>query len=162
MNNPDIATLVAYNFWADERILAACEGLTAAEFTQAAALDPGWGSLRGILVHALDAETGWRAVLQGQGGGFLLQESDFADVAALRDRWAVEREAWLDFAAGPAGEQLDRVLDIDDDFQMTVRQVITHVVIHGAHHRAEAAAILTSFGRSPGDLDFDVFLFQAL
>ena len=46
------------------------------------------------------------------------------------------------------GEKRDRIL----------WHCLVHVVNHGTQHRSEAAAILTSFNCSPGDLDFTVFL----
>lgn len=155
----EIIQLIHYNFWADERILDACAGLPDADFTRPLAPDPGWGSLRGILVHALDAEKGWRAVLQGQDAAFILEEAGFPDVGTLRERWAAERDAWLAYAAGLGDEQLNRSTGAVHDQGMLAWQVIIHVVNHSTQHRAEAAAILTGLGRSPGELDFDVYLF---
>jgi hypothetical protein len=36
--------------------------------------------------------------------------------------------------------------------------IMIHVMNHGTQHRSEAAAILTSFNQSPGDLDFTMYL----
>jgi len=35
-----------------------------------------------------------------------------------------------------------------------------HVVNHGTQHRSESAALLMRFGRSPGDMDFTLYLDQ--
>lgn len=61
MPKSDLSTLIRFNFWANDRILAACKPLPADEFVRQHKPDPGWGSLRGILVHILDAEYGWRS-----------------------------------------------------------------------------------------------------
>jgi uncharacterized damage-inducible protein DinB len=37
-------------------------------------------------------------------------------------------------------------------------QVLYSSVDHGTQHRSEAAAMLTTYGRSPGDLDLTLFL----
>jgi uncharacterized damage-inducible protein DinB len=158
MDQTDASALIAYNFWANDRILSACERLSVDDFTRVAAPDPGWGSLRGILVHALDAEYGWRSVLQGQDATDILDEADFADVAALKARWAAERAAWLDYVAGVGVDDLNRGTNSDPERSPKVWQTIMHVVNHGTQHRSEAAAILTGYGRSPGELDFDLFL----
>jgi uncharacterized damage-inducible protein DinB len=37
---------------------------------------------------------------------------------------------------------------------MVLAQLITHVVNHGAHHRAETGMLLERIDRSPDDMDY--------
>lgn len=158
MNKHEITTLIHFNFWANDRILAACERISADEFTRPHILDPGWGSLRGILVHTLDAEYGWRSVLQALDAEDILEADDFADVAELKARWETERAAWFDYVARLSDERINLEYGDDPKNGPRVWQTILHVVTHGIQHRSEAAAILTGYGQSPGELDFDLFL----
>ena len=158
MNAIDISTLVRFNAWANGRLLAACEQLPADAFVQDAEPDPGWGSLRGILVHALDTEYGWRCVLQGLDADTILHPTDFADVAALKARWAIEDAAWRDYVDHLERQKVDLGAGADEAGVGAIWHTILHVMIHSVQHRSEAAAILTGHGFSPGDLDFDVFL----
>ena len=71
---------------------------------------------------------------------------------ALRATWAAEWpqiEFWL---ATLDDASLARTVE-----GVAVWQMLAHVVNHGTQHRAEAAAILTQVGRSPGDLDLFFF-----
>lgn len=157
MNKNDITTLIHFNYWANNRILTACERISAHEFTRLYTPDPSWGSLRGILVHTLDAEIGWRSVFLGLEDE-ILEAEDFVDVAALKSRWDMECAAWFDYVARLNDEIV--ILGYGDDPQnrLKVWQTILHIVTHGIQHRSESAAILTGYGQSPGELDFDLFL----
>lgn len=157
MRKTDITTLIAYNFWANNRILETCERISTDAFTQPISPDPGWGSLRGILVHTLDTEYGWRSALQGAQATQILDASDFADIAALKARWMEEQAAWSDYVAGLSDETINAIVG-DGAHARVLWKTIVHVVNHGTQHRSEAAAVLTSFGQSPGELDFDLFL----
>lgn len=162
MNSSDITTLVRFNFWANDRILARCEQISTDEFTRAHAPDPGWHSLRGILVHTLDTEYGWRSVLQAHDDDVVLEADDFANVAALKERWNKERAAWSDYANQLSDESINLGYGADPQHGLKVWQVIMHVITHGIQHRGEAAVILTGYGQSPGELDFDLFLKEKL
>lgn len=158
MNKNDITTLIHFNFWANDRILSSCEHISLDEFTRQHKPDPGWGSLCGILVHTLDTEFGWRAVLQASVEDQILEPDDFADIPALRTRWDIERAAWFDYVARLSEESINLGYGDDPPNSPKVWQTIFHVVMHGIQHRSEAAAILTGYGQSPGELDFDLFL----
>ena len=160
MNKKELKTLIGFNFWANERILKACERLPFEELRQPLTPDPGWGNLLGILVHILDSEFGWRSVLQSQSAEEILDADDFDGMEALRSRWELERTAWLEFVGSLNEESLDQRAGSDLQDGMNVWQTILHVVTHGIQHRSDAAAILTAYGHSPGELDFDVFLYE--
>ncbi len=158
MHKPDLETLIAYHFWADSEILNACELLTFEQFTRQADPDPGWHSLRGTLVHLLDTAYGWRAALQNLPDEGVLEEAAFPDVAALKTRWQAEQAAWFDYIAGLDEDAINAVWQVDGTIRRTRWQTILHVVNDGTYHRSEAAAMLTGFGHSPGELDFQGYL----
>lgn len=158
MHKNDIETLIAYSFWADSEILTACEGLSPDDFTRPVTPDPGWHSLRGTLVHLLDTVYGWRVALQNLPDAGVLREANFPDVASLRRRWQAEEAAWLDYLASLDEAALNAVWRTEETIQRTRWQTILHVVNDGTYHRSEAATMLTGYGRSPGELDFEGYL----
>ncbi|MDO9086417.1 MAG: DinB family protein [Anaerolineaceae bacterium] len=158
MDKSDLTTLIHFNFWANDHILRSSELISVDEFTRQHKPDPGWGSLRGILVHTLDTEVGWRSVLQALDEDHILEADDFADMPALKTHWDIERAAWFDYVARLSDESINLGYGDDPSKGPKVWQTILHVVTHGIQHRSEAAAILTGYGQSPGELDFDLFL----
>lgn len=71
-------------------------------------------------MHALDAEYGWRSILQSQNEDDILQATDFPNVTALKACWEIERLAWLDYVAGLSVECLAegyaRIPELDQRF----------------------------------------------
>jgi uncharacterized damage-inducible protein DinB len=64
----------------------------------------------------------------------------------------------LDYVSSLSTESLNQRYADNIGDGPKVWQTILHIIFHGTQHRSEAAAILTGYGYSPGDLDFDVFL----
>ncbi len=155
-------TLVSYTFWADMRVLHACEKVSSEEFVRAATPDPGWHSLRGTLVHALDTAYGWRVALQEIEDAGVLDESHFANAVSLKKRWEDEEKAWLAYVADLSDDELNAIWWSQGESKRTRWQTIMHVVNDLTHHRSEAAAILTGYGQSPGELDFDQFIVDVM
>ena len=155
----DIDLLISYSDWANDRILACAERVSPEQLT--AANDFGWGSLRGTLVHLMDAEYHWRELLKE--GVFVeeLQPESFADVAAVREGWLDERAAFWRFLDSLSDEDLNSAISYEARGEVRRRllwQCLAHLVNHGTQHRAESAALLTRLGHSPGNLDLTEYL----
>jgi len=160
INREDIQLLLRYNDWANDRILNRAEQVTSQQLS--AANDFGWGSLRGALVHLMEAEYAWRVLLKDGDHIEWLQPEDFPDVAAIRQRWAIERAEFWRYFEGLSDENLSSVISYEGDEirHRVLWHCLAHVVNHGTQHRAECAALLTGFGHSPGNLDFTEFLLE--
>lgn len=162
MNKQDILTLFDYNYWASARIWKALLQVTPEQFT--AKNTSSYGSLRGTLAHILFAETIWRRRIQGepQPVGFPV-EADFPTPQSLVEFCQADEQVQRAFLAGLSEEFLQSTLDYKNmkgaPFQSVVWNILAHVVNHGTQHRAEAAAMLTDFGHSPGDVDM-IFYFR--
>ena len=159
MNRQDIQLLFAYNDWANDRILDTAEKVTAQQLTMPN--DFGWGSLRGALVHLMDAEWAWRILLKDGDHVGELDPENFADLAAIRAHWEPERRAFWEYLGSLSDEDLSGTVSYEGRGKMNHRVLwhcLAHLVNHGTQHRSECAALLTGFGQSPGDLDFTRYL----
>lgn len=160
MNHEYFNTLNDYNYWANERILGAAESLSDGQFV--AKTSDSHGSLRGTLVHTLSAESVWLMRWNGISPTSLASEDEFPNLAALRSRWGEEEAKMRAFLARITDGDFTRVIEYKNTrgkpFARPLWQMLAHLVNHGTQHRAEAAAILTDLGHSPGDIDFVRFL----
>jgi uncharacterized damage-inducible protein DinB len=154
VNHADIAFLLGYDRWATLRILAVADGVDEAAWGAAGVVgDRGLGS---ILVHQLGAALRWRHRLAELPGDEPRPEREpLPTPDGLARRWAAEwdaQQAWLAGLTDGWLARSDSGLARRDD-GVPFWQLLAHVVNHGTQHRAEAAALLTLAGRSPGDLD---------
>jgi uncharacterized damage-inducible protein DinB len=74
------------------------------------------------------------------------------------DAYATTHVEFRNFAESLTDASVGRIVDYKNSqgrpFQMPLDQLITHVVNHGTHHRAETGMLLERIGRSPGDMDY--------
>ena len=163
MHQRDILTLYAFNWWANQRLLAA-----AARATQEPLMRPQQlcrGSILDTLVHIMSGEGGWRYKLE-TGVEMPIFDSErmaeFPTLEAVRKRWVEVEQALRAY--------LHRINDDDPNQTVTFRnregksfervlwQPLLHVITPSTQHRAEVAEALTKLGYSPGNLDFEIYL----
>jgi uncharacterized damage-inducible protein DinB len=160
MNIQDILLIYEYNYWANRKILTASANVTHEQFTAPASFP--YGGLHGTLLHTLDSEWGWRSLFQKIEDASDLLPADYPTLSAIEARWQEEETAMRAYLASLHDEDMESHLRyiIDGGVQRDriLWHALLHVVNHGTQHRSEAAALLTDYRQSPGELDFTVFL----
>ena len=154
--------LLDYNEQATGRILDSAAKLTAEQFR--APTGQSHGSLQALLIHTLRTEWLWRKLTSADQGGepppFSVER--FPDAAALKEAWTNENLQMCAFLESLDDDQFNSPVPVTDRHgnvsQMIPWQMLMHRFLHSMQHRTEAAAILTGYGFSPGDLDFIFFV----
>jgi len=159
MNVQYFVLLYDYNDWANQRILRAAEKVGGEQFVSAT--ESRW-SLHRTLVHTMSAEWIWLSRWRGVSPTAMLQPADFPTLESIRARWRAVEQDLRAFQAKLNDEELKRVVQYTDtrgqSLAFPLWKLMAHVVNHGTQHRAEAAALLTDWGYSPGNMDLTVFL----
>ena len=146
MQVDEVRWLFAYDRWATRRVLDVLDGVDPVMWGRTDAV--GERGLGSILVHHLGASQRWRHAFVQDGEEPEPELEPLLTVEELRSRWDAEWaavDAWLPTLTDGF------VAYVHDG--VPVWQMLVHVVNHGTQHRAEAAALLTAEGRSPGELD---------
>ena len=156
MQTSEILTLFDYSYWATARILRAALPVTPQQFD--APDTSGHRTLRATLSHALRAEMTWRTRLQHV---VLPAEPALNTPAELQQAWAAEQGSLRAYLEHLTDAELHSRLAYQNSkgepFEDIVWHILLHMLNHSTQHRAEAAAMLTDFGRSPGDVDMILY-----
>lgn len=178
MKVDDMRLVYEYNYWANKRILTACANVSQEKYV--AGNDIGnFGSLRGTLVHMLDSEFGWFLAFQkyfvpadvAKAGSMPaeqewdvaeLTEADLPTFDTLKARWQDQERVMRTYLDRLTDEDMDGLVRYMVSSGIVRERVLWHCLLHVANHstqhRSEAAMLLTSYGYSPGGMDFTAFL----
>jgi uncharacterized damage-inducible protein DinB len=156
-DSTQLRRLLHYNQWADERILAAIDGLAPEELARPR--EAYFGSIAGNLRHTMLAQRIWLARWKGETPRY-----DESVTAPWREAYAETHAAVRGYVAGLSDTAVERLVRYTDlrgnSREIALAHAITHLVNHGTAHRAETGLLLERLGRSPGDLDYSAFHFQ--
>jgi uncharacterized damage-inducible protein DinB len=168
MKIDEIKLLYGYNDWADTRLLEACARVMPEQY--AVSDSYGRGGLRATMIHILDNIWQQRITLQGYYQNPLadeaaydateLHEDAFPTFALLQERWKIEQQEMWAYLNTLTEETLNSTIHYvipGAVRQRVVWHILVDLILHATQHRSEAAALLTSYGQSPGDFDFMLF-----
>lgn len=171
MKTDEIQLLFDYNYWANGRILSAASRVSPEQYAAVTGFGIGFNSLRGTLNHILDAEWSWRLRWEtflktplslNESDTVTLTEAQLPTLSALQERWRAEETAMRAYLGRLSEEQVNGIvrypLPAGGVRERVLWHSLFHLVNHGSQHRGEAAALLTTYGQSPGELDLTVFL----
>jgi len=157
-------SLIAYNKWANQKVLDAAAALSEDEFGRQ--VNGSHESVRMTLLHIVRVQTWWLSVLNGKPEASPPPEG--YERMPLEDvrRWFTRSHDDLKaYAESLTEERLDAEVSAfhpreNKEYRWPSWQLAGHLTNHGSHHRAEAGIMLASLGHSPGDLDYIYFVGQ--
>jgi len=113
--------------------------------------------VRGTLTHIMGAEWIWLERWKGVSPTRGLDEGEFQDVLALRERWkAIEahRAAWFESVRERQFVEIVRYRTLDGrGYGAPLWQLVQHVVNHGSYHRGAVVHMLRQLGAKPVSTD---------
>lgn len=143
--------LFAYDAWASHRIAEAVGELPAEEARAAAVR---------LFAHLIASQHVWLRRLRGRSldGLAIWPDDTLADAREAAER---AQQGWAGYLSALAPEALDAPVTYQNSkgmvFQSTPREVMTHVVNHGTHHRGQIMLLLRQAGATPPPADYIVF-----
>ena len=151
----DLSRLLRYTVWANHRLLRAAATLVVEDFKRD--LGGSHGGVRGTLVHMMWAELVWLERWKGVPTPPRLDESQFATVVELRDRWTVieeHRQAWFDGLAAEAGATIVHYRTTEGTaYQNPLEHLVQHAANHSTYHRGQVLGFLRQLGVKPVSTD---------
>lgn len=155
LDKEDLGRLLEYTVWANHRVMRVAATLATDDFKRD--LGSSHGGVRGTLAHMMGAEWIWLERFKGVSPTRGIDEGEFADIVALRDRWTLieeHRADWFrslreqDGAAPVSFRTLAGVA-----YETPLWQLLQHVANHASYHRGQVITLLRQLGARVASTD---------
>lgn len=158
-NKKVLGRLWDYTVWANHRVLRGVATLPVEAFKRD--LRSSHGGVRGTLAHMLFAEWIWLERFKGVSPTEVLDEGEFADVVALRDRWSVIEEHRASWWKALPEDGVSRKLKYKnlkgEAFEARLWELVQHVVNHSSYHRGQVITMLRQLDAKAPATDLVVY-----
>ena len=148
--------LFAHNYWARDRQLQTCAGLTDEQFL--CPLGSSFPSVRDTLVHLLAVEWLWLERWRGRSPRVLLPPEDFPTLAAVGARWTAVEQEMKEYLASLPEEVLEQPMTCmstrGNTWTYALWRMMVHLLEHQSYHRGQVTALLRQLGIEPPKVDF--------
>jgi uncharacterized damage-inducible protein DinB len=153
-----IARQYDYGCWVRAKLLKLAGELSEEQYYA----DSQFGSLHTLLAHMVRTEWVWRNLAQtGTLPGPPASDEALATLEDVEAAWSDEEAAFRSYLATLSKDDLEGTVDTvspaGDAYTFVRWEMLQHLLLHSMQHRTEAAALLTTYGKSPGDIDFLFF-----
>ncbi|MEO6325313.1 MAG: DinB family protein [Thermoanaerobaculia bacterium] len=157
--NDELASLYAYNRWADDRTAAALRSLPPGDYTRE--LGGGWPSPRATFVHLAGATNAWSERFIGCDATTLPAEADLPllenAVALLEAAHTKLEELLPTFSAERMAAPFTWKNLAGKERTAPFWAVLRHVVNHGTYHRGQISSMVRRLGGKPLATDMVVW-----
>ena len=144
----DLVRLFEYTVWANHKILRQVATLSVDDFKRD--LRTSHGGVRGTLVHTMSAEWVWLERWKGVSPRRHMDESEFATVVEVSDRWKAlddHRASWLASLRPEAVALEVRFQNFKgQQYATPLWQLCQHVANHSSYHRGQVVTLLRQLG----------------
>jgi uncharacterized damage-inducible protein DinB len=151
MNLRDLQVLLAYHYWARDRIMDAAEALTPEQFTKD--LGSSFKSVRDTLAHIYFAEWIWYQRWTGTSPPAGLPADMFPNLGTLRRAWNEHEQKVRALVDGAGDDGLQRVIEYQllngTPGSSMLWHMVQHVVNHASYHRGQVTTMLRQLGAAP-------------
>jgi uncharacterized damage-inducible protein DinB len=158
MTVDQLVSLVAYNRWANTRLLEATAALSAEERERD--VRASFGSLQGTLVHILWGEHGWLRFWQEGADVPPPGPDDYPDFASLRSAWSDHERVYEAYLHGLVQADLDGPRPLDTT-SYHLGELVQHALNHSTFHRGQVVLLLRQMGHVPPPTDYAEYLAEA-
>jgi uncharacterized damage-inducible protein DinB len=159
MRPEEMRELLAFNTWANRKILGAAGALTQEQFTQQ--IVSSFCSVQETLQHVAAAEWAWMERVQGRSPAKMPAVPEIRDLKTLESLWSPLWSLMEDYGRGLTQERLDEVLDYKTFSFGEARsprwQMLRHMVNHGTYHRGQVITMLRQLGAKSVGTDMILF-----